>query len=53
MTDFLIRHFIKDPDHPQDPAVRAAYGNMAGVVGIVCNVLLCAAKPVSYTHLIF
>ena len=44
MTDFLIRHFIKDPDHPQDPAVRAAYGNMAGVVGIVCNVLLCAAK---------
>ena len=27
-----------------DPAVRTAYGNLAGAVGIFCNVLLCAAK---------
>lgn len=44
MTEFLIRHFVRPAGDASDPAVRAAYGNLAGAVGIVCNVLLCAAK---------
>ncbi len=44
MTEFLIQHCIKNPSNVHDPAVRTAYGNLAGLVGIVCNLLLCAAK---------
>lgn len=44
MTALLTRLFIKNRDDLKDPAVRAAYGRLAGVVGIVCNILLSAAK---------
>ena len=44
MTDWLVRHFIQDADNTSDHLVRARYGQFAGVVGIVCNVLLCLAK---------
>lgn len=44
MTELLIRRFIKNGEDIHDPAVRAAYGKMAGIVGIVCNLFLCAAK---------
>ena len=44
MTDLLIRLFIRDPENTRSEAVRTAYGNLAGVVGIVCNLLLCAGK---------
>ena len=44
MTQLLIRLFIRRPNSPQDPRVRAAYGNLASVVGMVCNVLLCLGK---------
>ena len=44
MTDFLVKHFIKNSGDVHDPAVRAAYGKLAGIVGIVCNLFLCAAK---------
>ena len=44
MTDFLIKHFIRNSENTQDVAVRTAFGNLAGAVGIVCNVFLCAAK---------
>lgn len=44
MTQWLIRLFIKDKDATSDPAVRAAYGNLACVAGIVCNLLLFAGK---------
>ena len=46
-----MRRFVRRYEHTEEPAVRTAYGNLAGAVGIVCNALLCAAKPVSYTHL--
>ena len=39
MTQFLIRLFIRQPDHAQDPKVRAAYGNLACWVGVACNLL--------------
>lgn len=44
MTRLLLRLFIKDHRNTKDPAVRAAVGKMAGIVGIVCNLLLSTAK---------
>lgn len=44
MTALLTRLFIKDYQNTKDPAVRAAYGRMAGMVGIVCNLLLSLSK---------
>lgn len=44
MTEFLIRHFVKDFENADDPRVRTRYGQFAGIAGIVCNVALCLAK---------
>lgn len=44
MTQLLIRLFVKNADRPQQPEVRSAYGSLAGIVGMVCNVLLCLGK---------
>lgn len=44
MTQLLLRLFIKDHGNTGDPKVRAAYGKLAGFVGIVCNLLLFAGK---------
>lgn len=44
MTNFLLRRFIPDYQNTADPAVREKYGNLAGIVGIICNVLLFAGK---------
>lgn len=44
MTRLLLRLFVKDAEHTEDPAVRGAYGRLAGLVGIVCNVLLFLGK---------
>lgn len=44
MTQLLIRMFIRDKDNGTSRAVRTAYGNLASVVGIVCNLLLFAGK---------
>ena len=44
MTNFLLRRFVPDYQNTADPAVREKYGNLAGIVGIICNVLLFAGK---------
>ena len=44
MTALLLRLFVKDHRNTQDAAVRAAYGNLSGIVGIVCNLFLFASK---------
>lgn len=44
MTDFLVRTFVKNYGQTDDASVRTAYGVMASVVGICCNLLLFAAK---------
>ena len=41
MTKLLLRLFVKDAQNPDSPAVRLAVGKLAGVVGILCNALLC------------
>ena len=49
MTNFLLRRFVPDYQNTADPAVREKYGNLAGIVGIVCNVLLFAGKLLAGT----
>ncbi len=44
MTEFLLRHFVRGYPDVSRPETRAACGNMAGAVGIVCNLLLCGFK---------
>ena len=49
MTQFLIRCFIKRPDDVKDAAVRTAYGTLASLVGMACNILLCIGKLLAGT----
>ena len=62
MTEFLVTHFIKNHEAVEKVSVRTAYGVLASVVGIFCNVFLFGMKlilglvlhsvsAVSYTHL--
>lgn len=44
MTEFLVRHFVKDYEQVEKVSVRTAYGMMASMVGIFCNVLLFIVK---------
>ncbi|MBE6985346.1 MAG: cation transporter [Ruminococcaceae bacterium] len=44
MTEFLLRIFIKDHRNVTKPSVRSAYGKLAGIVGIICNLLLFVGK---------
>lgn len=40
----LAKLFIKDYKNVNEPKVRNAYGILATVAGLICNVILCAAK---------
>ena len=46
MTEFLVKHFIKDHRDVEKISVRTAYGVLASVVGIFCNVFLFIVKIV-------
>ena len=47
MVDWLVRLFIKDYEQIDDKEVRKAYGILAGVIGIGCNLLLFLIKLIS------
>lgn len=47
ITNWLIKKFMKDSANLQAPQVRSAYGKLAGVVGILCNLLLVLLKGVT------
>lgn len=47
MTKWLLRLFVRDYEKTDQPNVRVRYGMLSGAVGIVLNVLLCAAKFVA------
>lgn len=49
MTELLLRLFVKNYKNTEAPAVRGAYGRLAGVVGMLCNLLLAAAKLLAGT----
>lgn len=44
MRKLLIKTFIKNYEDVSDPQVRSGYGKLAGVVGILSNLLLCGLK---------
>lgn len=44
MTEFFVRHFVKNYEETEKVSVRTAYGVLASVVGIFCNVFLFAVK---------
>ncbi len=44
MTNLLLKAFVKDYNKTDNSQVRAAYGKLAGFVGIVCNIILFIAK---------
>ena len=44
MRKFLIRVFIKDYENVKNAKVRERYGILAGVVGIITNLILSASK---------
>ncbi len=44
MTDFLVRHFVKNYQEVENAAVRTAYGVFASIVGILCNTFLFLVK---------
>ncbi|NLM75469.1 MAG: cation transporter [Clostridiaceae bacterium] len=47
MTDWLVKLFIKDYENIGSTQVRAEYGKLAGIVGIISNVFLFAVKLVA------
>lgn len=49
MTKLLLRLWIRNYDQTENPKVRAAYGVLSGIVGILCNFLLFAGKLVAGT----
>lgn len=44
MTNILLKLFVKDEHDPNNAKFRSSCGKLAGIVGIVCNVLLFALK---------
>ena len=44
LIQFLIRTFVKNYKSTADRAVRTAYGNLACIVSVVCNLLLAGGK---------
>lgn len=44
MTGFLVKRFVRDHENTENADVRTAYGVLASIVGICCNLLLFSAK---------
>lgn len=44
MTKLLLRLFVKDYQDSANPKVRGRIGRLCGIIGILCNALLCAGK---------
>ena len=40
MTAWLIRKFVPNAAHTEDPEVRAAYGTLASIVGILVGLFI-------------
>ena len=44
MTNFLVKRFVKNYEQVEKMSVRTAYGVLASMVGIFCNVFLFFVK---------
>lgn len=47
MTKLLIRLFVRNWENTDSPAVRGSYGKLAGITGVVTNLLLALLKLLS------
>ncbi|MBQ9846627.1 MAG: cation transporter [Clostridia bacterium] len=47
MTKLLINLFVKNSDDIKDKIVRKSYGNLGGLVGIACNLILFTIKLIA------
>ena len=47
MKNWIIKKFVKNHEDVKDPKVRERYGSVAGAVGIISNLILCAFKILS------
>lgn len=47
MTEFLVRHLVKNYEDTEEVAVRTSYGVLASAVGIFCNVILFVVKALT------
>jgi len=47
MTHLLLKWFVKNYENSEDQAVRASVGRLAGITGIVCNILLFLGKLIA------
>ncbi len=47
MRKLLLKLFVKDYKNVKDSEVRARYGSLSGIVGILCNLLLCIFKIIT------
>ena len=47
MTKLLIRLFVRNWENTDSPAVRESYGKLAGITGVVTNLLLALLKLLS------
>ena len=43
-SNFLIKRFVKNYDNVSDVKVRGSYANLAGIVGIITNLMLFIIK---------
>lgn len=44
MTEFLLKHFVKDHKNTSNAKVRGAYGMLSGYIGVICNIFLFLIK---------
>lgn len=44
MTNLLVKLFVKNSNQIEHPSVRAKYGILTSVVGVICNIILFAVK---------
>jgi len=44
LTNLLVKLFVKNADNVEDQKVRSAYGILASVVGVICNLILFGIK---------
>ena len=44
VTNFLIKTFVKNPNDTKSVTVRGAYGKLASIVGISCNLAIALGK---------
>lgn len=47
VTEFLVKHFIKNNEETKNQQVRQQYGVLGGVVGIICNIILFVLKLIA------